>query len=233
MGPKPIFIADGHHRYETALRYLEEKKAAGEVPGDEAAPNFMLMHLVSMSDPGLIILPTHRLISGLPDFTAERLQAALGTHFEVERVGMGVSAATETWERIEMDGSQALLGFHTNTDDTWLTARFCAPELTKQLAPDHSDDWRELAVSVLHMIVLDQVRPQAVGGSPKIRYVHLLHEVNDAIRANLCKLAVLVPPATMGHVERIAGNHEKMPPKSTYFYPKLLTGLVFNSLKAN
>ena len=68
MGPKPLFIADGHHRYETSLRYLEEKKAAGEVPNDEAAPNFTLMMLVSMSDPGLIILPPHRLVSGLPNF---------------------------------------------------------------------------------------------------------------------------------------------------------------------
>ena len=72
-----------------------------------------------------------------------------------------------------------------------------------------------------------------MGGSPKIRYVHQLQEVNDAIRHNLCKLAVLVPPATMAHVEHIAGNLEKMPPKSTYFYPKVLSGLVFNSLKGN
>ena len=63
--------------------------------------------------------------------------------------------------------------------------------------------------------------------------MHLLSEVTDAVAAKQCELAVLVPPATMDHVEEIAGNLEKMPPKSTYFYPKLLSGLVFHSLKAN
>jgi len=233
MNPKPVFIADGHHRYETGLRYLEERRASGEVANDEAAPNFTMMMLVSMSDPGLVILPTHRLISGLGNLDAPRLQQALTPHFACERIGTGEAAAKETWEQIEMDGSQALLGFHTNADDVWLTARIKAPELMEKLAPDHSDDWRDLAVSVLHVAVLDKLLPQSVGGSPKCRFVHLLGEVNDAIRGKECQLAALVPPATMGHVERIAGNREKMPPKSTYFYPKLLTGLVFNSLKVN
>jgi uncharacterized protein (DUF1015 family) len=229
MGPKPVFIADGHHRYETGLRYLEERKAAGEVANDEAAPNFTMMMLVSMSDPGLIILPTHRLLSGLPDLTVGKLRQALEPHFLVEMIGNGDVAALETWEQIEMDGSQALLGFHTNADDAWMTARFQAPQLIKQLADQHSDDWRDLAVSVLHVVVLGKL----LGGTPQCRYVHLLSEVREAIQAKECQLAALVPPATMGHVERIAGNREKMPPKSTYFYPKLLTGLVFNSLKVN
>ncbi len=229
MGPKPVFIADGHHRYETGLRYLEEKKAAGEVPNDEAAPNFTMMMLVSMNDPGLVILPTHRLLSGLPDLTFEKLKNMLEPHFRIERIGNGAAAGKETWEQIEMDGSQALLGFHTNADDAWMTARFQVPDLMKQLAPDHGDDWRELAVSVLHVLVLNKL----LGGAPKCWYVHLLNEVQQAIDAKECQLAALVPPATMAHVESIAGNHEKMPPKSTYFYPKLPTGLVFNSLKGN
>ena len=68
LGPKPVFIADGHHRYETALRYLDEKQQAGEVTSAEAPANFVLMMLVSMSDPGLVILPTHRLVSGVGEF---------------------------------------------------------------------------------------------------------------------------------------------------------------------
>src|SRR5262249_47854316 len=86
MGPKPVFIADGHHRYETALRYLEERREAGTVADGEAAPNFVLMMMVSMSDPGLVILPTHRLVSGLPAVTAEQLHSHLSKHFEMERV---------------------------------------------------------------------------------------------------------------------------------------------------
>jgi uncharacterized protein (DUF1015 family) len=226
MGPKPIFIADGHHRYETGLRYLDEKRAAGEAPNDEAAPNFTMMMLVSMNDPGLIILPTHRLISGIAPITSEQLRKALETHFTVESTEPN---GKEAWERIEMDGSQGLLGFHTAADGVWVTARFRSPEIMKQLAGEHSDDWRDLAVSVLHVLVINKL----LGGAPKCSYVHLVSEVDDAIRAKECQVAALIPPATMAHVESIAGNHEKMPPKSTYFYPKLPTGLVFNSLKGN
>src|SRR5262249_37673488 len=89
MAPRPVFIADGHHRYETGLRYLEERRQAGEVQGAEGAPNFILMMLVSISDPGLVILPTHRLVSGLPDFSADRLRTMLAAHFQVETVGRG------------------------------------------------------------------------------------------------------------------------------------------------
>ena len=100
-------------------------------------------------------------------------------------------------------------------------------------AAEHSPAWRGLAVSVLHVLLLDTLLPQKLGAKPKCEYVHLLREVTDAVAAKRCQLAVLVPPATMGQVEQIAAGLEKMPPKSTYFYPKLLTGLVFNSLKVN
>jgi uncharacterized protein (DUF1015 family) len=229
MADKPVFIADGHHRYETSLRYLEEARAAGQVPNDEAPANFVMMHLVSMADPGLVILPTHRLVSGFPGLTAERLTAALSPHFTFERVGSG----HEAWEAIELDGSQSLMAFFTRADGVWQTARFTDAALMAELAPDHSEEWRDLAVSVLHVAALDKLLPAAAGGSASCKYVHLLSEVEEAIRAGACDLAALIPPAGMGHVESIAGNREKMPPKSTYFYPKLLTGLVFNSLKTN
>jgi uncharacterized protein (DUF1015 family) len=233
MGPKPLFIADGHHRYETSLRYLEERREAGEVRDAEAATNFVLMMLVSMSDPGLVILPTHRLASGFRGLTAEQLRSALGEQFEVQMVGKGEQGARDAWESLEADGGQTLLGFGTVADGVWQTGRFRAPQLMVELAPQHSSAWQGLAVSILHVAVLDRQLPAATGGKAQCRYVHLLREVTDAVAAKDCDLAVLVPPATMGHVEQIAGNLEKMPPKSTYFYPKLLSGLLFNSLKVN
>ena len=105
------------------------------------------------------------------------------------------------------------------------------PDAMAQLADKHSPAWRGLAVSVLHVLVMDHVLAPALSAKPECKYVHLLREVTDAVAAKQCQLAVLVPPATMQHVEQIAGNLEKMPPKSTYFYPKLLSGLVFNPLK--
>ncbi len=233
LSAKPVFIADGHHRYETALRYREEKAAAGELKGDDAPANFVLMMLVSMSDPGLAILPTHRLISGLGSLTSPQAALLLGQHFAVEQVGTGAQAMRETWDRIQMDGSQGLLGFGTVADGVWQTARFRSPELMTQLAGEHSDDWRSLGVAILQRVVLEKLLPEAGMREPKCQYVHLLKEVDDAVASKSCELAALVAPATMAHVESIAGNLEKMPPKSTYFYPKLLSGLVTHSLRAN
>jgi uncharacterized protein (DUF1015 family) len=227
MGPRPVFIADGHHRYETALKYLDECRAAGEVRDAEAAPNFVLMMLVSMSDPGLVILPTHRLVSGVGDMTADRVRTLLQPHFQVETVGQGERGARDAWELIQADGGQDLLGFGTVADGTWQTARLQTPAVMEELARPHSPAWRGLAVSILHVLVLGKL----VSGQPQCRYVHLLAEVLAAVAGRNCQLAVLVPPATMSHVEQIAGSLEKMPPKSTYFYPKLLSGLVFNPLK--
>src|SRR4051794_20901232 len=123
LSPRPVFIADGHHRYETGLRYLEERRAAGEVKGEDDPANFILMMLVSMSDPGLVILPTHRLISGLGELRCEKLAELLRPHFDVEKVGSGDEGMRDAWELIEADGSQALLGFGTVADGVWQTAR--------------------------------------------------------------------------------------------------------------
>lgn len=233
MGPRPLFIADGHHRYETALRYRDERRQAGDVRDDEAAVNYVLMMLVSMSDPGLQILPTHRLVSGLPSLTAHQLRQALEPHFKVERIGEGERGAQATWETIEADGGQELLGFGTVADGVWQTARFRAPSLMTELAGPHSLAWQSLGVSILHIVALNGLLLKKAGGAPQFRYVHLLREVIEATASRECKVAALVPPARMEHVEHIAGNLEKMPPKSTYFYPKLLSGLVFNSLTSS
>ncbi|HQR41431.1 MAG TPA: DUF1015 domain-containing protein [Gemmatales bacterium] len=229
LSDKPVFIADGHHRYETAIRYRDELiKKDGELPHDHPA-NFVLMALVGMSDPGLLILPTHRLVQGFAGLTASQLKTKLEPHYEVEVIGQGEKAGRETWERIEMDGSQDVLGFGTLADDTWMLAHFNAQALMDSLAPSQSPAWRSLAVSRLHVVVLDKLLADT--GKATCKYVHLMKEVFDDQKLGQSNLACLVPPATMQHVTDIAGSLEKMPPKSTYFYPKLLTGLVFHSLK--
>jgi uncharacterized protein (DUF1015 family) len=230
MGPKPVFIADGHHRYETSLRYLEERRQQGEVRDAEAPANFTLMMLVSMNDPGLIILPTHRLVSGLSGLSADRLSSLLAPHFTVEKIGQGEAGGRAAWDAIQLDGSQAMLGFGTVADGTWITARLKSPERMAALTPKHTLAWRELAVAVLHELVLNDLIARELKAQPQCKFVHLLREVEESVAKKQCDLAVLVPPAEMGHVEQIAGNLERMPPKSTYFYPKLLTGMVFNPL---
>jgi len=229
MAAKPIFIADGHHRYETGVNYRDGLAAKGELVGPDDPANFTMMMLVGMSDPGLLILPTHRLVSGLPGVTSDELARHLSTDFAIEVVGDGPAAARGAWENIEMSGDQDILGFGTVADGKWITARLRSDARMDELAPDHSAEWRSLGVSILHELVLKALLGSI--GTPTCTYVHLLDEVIDGVTHRGCDLACLVPPAGMEHVESIASNLEKMPPKSTYFYPKLLSGLVLNPIR--
>ena len=227
---RPVFIADGHHRYETALRYRDERLAKEPTLGDEAPCNFILMMLVSMSDPGLLVLPTHRLITGLPSLTAAQLRQLLEPHFEVSTVGTGTAGMHDCWDQVSAE-EQELLGFGTVADDTWQTARLRDSTLLDQGAADHSPAWRSLAVARLQVVVLEKLLPEKTRQTPACQYVHSLPEVRAFMDQRAGQVAALVPPATKEHVAQIAGGLEKMPPKSTYFYPKLLTGLVFHSLR--
>jgi uncharacterized protein (DUF1015 family) len=227
----PIFIADGHHRYETANTYRNWLKDQGHYRGDSDPSNFVMMTLVGMSDPGLAILPTHRLVSGLATLSSGELSNALSSHLAVESMGTGNEAARKTWLRIEREGGQNVFGFGTASDGGWLFTRVTDASPMTSLAPDQSDAWRELGVSLLHKLIIDHLLKRRFPQSdPQFKYVHLLDETTEAIDAKSCQLACLVPPARIEHVETIASKFEKMPPKSTYFYPKLLSGLVFNPL---
>jgi uncharacterized protein (DUF1015 family) len=226
---KPVFIADGHHRYETGLKYREELEAAGKLTGPDDPANFTMMMLVSMNDPGLLILPTHRLASGLSGLTGEELARRLEPEFELRLAGIGDAGAKAAWEDIEIGGEQDTLGFGTISDGRWYLARLRNDATMDALVPDHSPEWRSLGVSILRELVLNKLLDGL--GTPSIRYVHLLDEVTQSAASHDCDLACLVPPAGMEHVESIASKLEKMPPKSTYFYPKLLTGLVLNPLQ--
>jgi len=231
MASRPVFIADGHHRYETGMKYRDLLAQAGQIDGTDDPANFCLMMLVGMSDPGLLILPTHRLVSGLPGLTAEELARRLAPEFEIQQAGHGAEGCHAAWKSITGGGGQDLLGFGTAADGAWLLARLRSDEAMDGLAASHSADWRALGVSILHVLALDHLLAEGSGSRPTCRYVHLISEVLDDLAAHGCDLACLVPPARMEHVEAIASNLETMPPKSTYFYPKLLTGMVFNSLR--
>ncbi len=119
-----MFIADGHHRYETACNYRDELAAAagGSLPPNHPA-NFVLMMFIGMSDPGLIVMPTHRLFRGLPEMTSDELIEKLGTNFTTRVAGEGTDLAPTIWEEIETDGDQGTLGLYAKADDRWVIAR--------------------------------------------------------------------------------------------------------------
>lgn len=245
MGPKPMFIADGHHRYETACNYKDFLAEKGDLDSEHPA-NFVLMQCVGMNDPGLLVLPTHRLFRGVPAMTSQELQSKLGECFAPESFGSGPELAASAWEKIEVEGEQGQLGFYTAEDNTWTLARVTAAGLAKlaQLAPEHSSDWQGLGVSILHRLVMETLL--GLTNLPKPMYVHSVAEVieglqrGDAVGRDATgqmgaggrfELAALVMPATVDHVRAISEHGERMPAKSTYFYPKLLGGMVVHLLE--
>jgi uncharacterized protein (DUF1015 family) len=233
MTAKPIFIADGHHRYETACNYRDQVAAGGTLPPAHPA-NFVLMMCVGMSDEGMIVLPTHRLFRGLPAIASGQLAAMLGECFTTRIAGQGIDRAARVWDEIEMEGDQGTLGLFTAADKIWTLATIAEPGRLRmaEVAAEHSPAWRELGVSLLHRLVVDTLL--ASPELPKPRYVHLVEEVVESLAADTAgefPLAALVMPATIAHIETVSKTGERMPAKSTYFYPKLLSGLVINPLE--
>ena len=232
MGPRPVFIADGHHRYETACNYRDEVANAhgGEFPDDHPA-NFILMMLVGMSDPGLVVLPTHRLFQLPAVASAKELITKLGNSFTTQQAGSGPGEAQSVWELIESQGDQGVFGFYTAADSQWTLAQI-TPEgknRMEQVAADHGPAWRALGVSILHRLVV-----QDLLGSKEIPtpgYVHLIDELVQGIATDQYSCAALVMPASVEDIRSVSQTGERMPAKSTYFYPKLASGLVFNPLE--
>ena len=247
----PIYIADGHHRYETACNYRDEvaaewrEKHGEDLPPDHPA-NYVLMMCVSMSDPGMQVLPTHRLFRGLAPLTAEMLVEQLGDAFTTEPAGNGPDRAISLWEDIEIEGEQGTMAFYTAEDDAWTLARVtdAGRKQLAEAASELSDDWRSLGVSILHKLVMDTLLGAANLPAPK--YVRALDEVPQGLKegdsagrdltgqegsGGRFELACLVMPATLEHIRQISSHGERMPAKSTYFYPKVLSGLVINPLE--
>ncbi|MFM8283278.1 MAG: DUF1015 domain-containing protein [Planctomycetaceae bacterium] len=237
MGGRPVFIADGHHRYETACNYRDEVAAAwaashggAALPVDHPA-NFVLMMLVGMSDPGLVVLPTHRLFVAPSVSDATALAQTLGDCFATSPAGHGPAAADAVWSAIETEGCQGTIGLYTAGDHAWTLARITAAGRRRmdQVAADHGEAWRSLGVSILHRLLIGEL--MGARDIPTPGYVHLVREVVEGLGSGRYPLAALVMPATVEDIKRVSETGERMPAKSTYFYPKLASGLVFHALE--
>jgi len=244
MGPKPVFVADGHHRYETACDYRDQLIQKDKIDDNHPA-NYVLMMCVGMSDPGMLVLPTHRLFRGVAPITSNELIAKLGDCFETRVLGEGASAAPSVWEEIEVEDEQGIIGLYCHADNRWVLARITESGRARmaEISPDHSEEWQSLGVSILHRLIMDTLL--AATNLPKPLYVHSVEEVLEGLekgdstgrdatgqegQGGAFELAAMVMPATVEHIREISEHAERMPAKSTYFYPKLLSGLVINPL---
>jgi uncharacterized protein (DUF1015 family) len=208
---QPVFIADGHHRYETALRHRQERRA--ENP--DAPPawyDFVMTFLVEMHDPGLVLLPTHRLIrSPLPG--ADQVRQALEPHFEMEPVSLADAEVLRHHQ----------LGLVLPGGAAWrLTLR--DPAAMAAAAPDRSEAWRDLDVAILHRLVL---REALQLDQPEVIYSRDSAEAREAVLRGECSGAFFLPHPRVEELKAVADHGERMPEKSTYFWPKAISGLVF------
>ncbi|MFM7846344.1 MAG: DUF1015 domain-containing protein, partial [Planctomycetota bacterium] len=183
VDPQPMYIADGHHRYETACNYRDELIAAvGPLPASHPA-NFVLCMCVSMSDPGMVVLPTHRLFRGVTARTAEQLAEQLGDNFTTTNAGEGPAQAVAVWDEIAAAGRQETIGFYTAADNRWTLATVTPQGRRRmaELATEHSEEWQGLGVSLLHRLVVDNLL--GCVNLPKPMYVHTVAEVEAALVA--------------------------------------------------
>jgi uncharacterized protein (DUF1015 family) len=231
MRDKTLFIADGHHRYETALAYRDEMRAQNaECPGPETYENVMLT-FVNMDDEGLTIFPTHRLIHKLEKLDPAELERKLSRYFELDRFRLTErEQLLKALQEKQSSGRHSFgLYFHGFGNYCLLTLR--DEGVMDELVPDRSPEWRRLDVTICHWLLLDKIldiAPDEVEG--KVGYRRSAREALELVERGEEAAAVLLNPTKVEEVRRIAQNGERMPQKSTDFYPKMLTGLVLNRL---
>jgi uncharacterized protein (DUF1015 family) len=233
MGGKPIYIADGHHRYTTALQYQEEmkQKNCGKLP--EAHPaNWCLFVLIGMQDDGLQILPTHRFIGGLRDFDVQAFISALKGNFEAMDTGLMGDHVDEFVRDVLPKQPAHTFGLFDGKSRKVYQMRLKNLDVLKELEPKHSEAWRRLDVAILQRYLLDEViQPRFAGGREPIKgYTADPDEIAAQVDGERYQIALLLQSTPLHALEELGKHGEVMPQKSTYFFPKLATGMVINPL---
>jgi uncharacterized protein (DUF1015 family) len=220
LASRSIYIADGHHRYETALAYRDERRQETSYSKGNEAFNFVMMTLVTFSDPGLIVLPVHRLVRNLSSDAVTQFRDNLGTFFELESVHLDETGLPEIRGAVTR-----VLGLETDSV-IGLKLRQSSP---KEMMPEgHSEAYKRLDVSIVQHLVIDQLT--ALEKSSNVTYTPNIAEAYRLVKSGEYQLAFILNPISVTTIKAMADANDKMPGKSTYFYPKLPTGLVFNRL---
>jgi len=222
-----LYIADGHHRYETALNYKNWRIEQGLPVG--GADRVMMM-LVDMSHPGLVVFPTHRLLRDLPAFDAEALLEKCEADFDVER-GLTLDEANRKLGAAYDDGKKAFVVYAGGDRAALLT--LTNETLMDDLLPAESPVSRQLDVNVLHSAILERllgIDKENMAQQINLTYTRDEQEAVDGVQNGTYQCAILLNPTRVSEIQGVAAAGEKMPQKSTYFYPKLITGLTMNQL---
>jgi uncharacterized protein (DUF1015 family) len=223
-----VWIADGHHRYETGLNYRREVRN-----GDEAGParpaDYLLVGLSAFEDPGLVVLPTHRLVKNISPARMEQLALQLDRYFVVRTLPL---AEARQWIKEEIPGEQRFVVL-TRQSHYALTLRDPA-QAEAAMQAGHCAAWRHLDVTVLQALVLDRtlgISWEELAHTPDVAYTRDEEEAVQKVLSGEFQIACLLQNPTVTEVRDVAAAGDKMPQKSTFFYPKLWSGLVLRSLE--
>lgn len=222
---KPIYIADGHHRYGTALTYRDWLTAKGGPLPMEHPANYVLVGFCAMEDAGAIILPTHRVLTGLGSVPPQKVLEALGA-------GLRFEPAPADADPDALLGAKGDLLVYSAFDRKLQVATFTNRAVLEQLAPERTPPYRQLDLAYLHRYLIDELvtAKTLAGAAPTIHYIKSAKDaIADADANN--GVALLTRPCTMEELRSVSNAGDLMPQKSTYFYPKLATGMVINPLE--
>lgn len=234
MSERTLMIADGHHRYETALAYRDEQRRRDGSTTPQPY-DYMMVYLSNTDNPGMTIFPLHRLVSGLDDETLEKLTERLRDTFAIEQLEAGAGIEVLLHRMADRGSSHNCFGLHIAGEDKYLLLTARNP---KPILDDGPDGWspayRSLDVTVLDRLILSGalgITPGGANENATVDYVERAEMDPEEIARADHQVMILVNATTMDEVKAVSASGEKMPRKSTYFYPKPVTGLVFRSLR--
>ena len=221
-----FYIADGHHRYETALAYRDVCRAAAGQTDPNAPSEFVMATLVDMSDPGLVVLPTHRSVTNVSGFDRTRFREQLAKTFSLE--------PQPTLEKLltVMKSSPHLLGMRDSEEFVLLRPKNLAA--LRPLFTGKPPLWDTLDVAILHVGILEAllgIDEARLREEANVTYWREPGKAAELVQTGETQLAFFLNPTHVKEVKAIADAHSRMPQKSTDFYPKLLSGIVINDLR--
>lgn len=239
MDEKSLFIADGHHRYETALNYRNYMREQTENPTGEEPSNYVMMYFTSMRDEGLDIFPTHRVVRGLKDFDAAAFLEDCKEYFEFETVPFDGSsegkARAEFMKRLSDGGTERTsFGLFMKGTSTYYILRLKDSKIMDELlGADLPEVYKNLDVTILHSLLLGKVlgiSQESQAKQENLQYIKSTDHAFELGHAGENQMVFIMNPTTVEQVRLVSEAELLMPQKSTYFYPKVLSGLTINPL---
>lgn len=230
MSDKKLLIADGHHRYETALAYRDERRSEAGSPDPNTPYEFVMMTLIPMESRGLVILPTHRIVHGLATFDREHMLEAAKRFFDIDRIDLRTESRSATTLLEEAGESGTAFVAVTRQGPYLMRAR---RRVIHEALGNVSERQRELDVVQLHKLLLERIlgiSEEAIRNQEHVKYERDAFEAISWVRQG-ANVAFLMNAARIEQVSNIAFAGEVLPQKSTDFYPKLLSGLTIYALE--